>query len=91
MILLSFANAKVFEFMLFDKSRHIIMSWTPKSACTKMIEMFWNQMGLYRGTFYPKNAVVHQYKTKFRKTYGHTSSEMIGDSHNYKFKVVRNP
>lgn len=78
-------------FMLLDKQRKIVMDWSPKSACTKMVEMFWNQMGLYRGQYYPKDAFIHDHRLRFYKEYGRVTELMLSDPQYYKFKVVRNP
>ena len=56
-----------------------------------MVEMFWNQMGLYRGEYYPQDAFIHPHKYKYFMTYGYVADEMLKDLSYYKFKVVRNP
>ena len=77
--------------MLFDEKRRIIMDWTPKSACTKAVEMFWNEMKIWRGVYYPTKAFVHAYRIAFYLRCGTVSQAMLDDPSYYKFKVVRNP
>jgi hypothetical protein len=67
------------------------MDWTPKAACTKAVEMFWNEMNITRGLYYPEDAFVHMYRHDFYKQCGTISQDMLESSKYYKFKVVRNP
>jgi len=69
----------------------VIMDWTPKAACTKVVEMFWNEMGITRGLFYPEDDFVHHYRPNFYLECGRVSQAMLNDHKYYKFKVVRNP
>ena len=82
---------KRYPFMLLDEKHHIIMDWSPKAACTKAVEMFWNEMGIYRGVYYPQNAFVHDFRPSFMKACGLVNEGMMRSSKYYKFKVVRNP
>ena len=77
--------------MLLDEKHHIIMDWTPKAACTKAVEMFWNEMGIYRGVHYPQDAFVHNYRKNYEKVCGSVTKQMFNSNKYYKFKVVRNP
>mmetsp|Transcript_25953 Transcript_25953/g.43770 ORF Transcript_25953/g.43770 Transcript_25953/m.43770 type:complete len:337 (+) Transcript_25953:96-1106(+) len=77
--------------MLLDEKHKVIMDWTPKAACTKVVEMFWNEMGITRGLFYPENAFIHNYRTQFYYNCGTVSQDMLDSHQYYKFKVVRNP
>ena len=77
--------------MLLDDKHKIIMDWTPKAACSKSIEMFWNEMKIVRGIHYPQDGVVHDYRTHFKKACGAVTESMLNSSQYYKFKVVRNP
>ena len=78
--------------MLLDDKHHIIMDWSPKAACTKAVEMFWNEMKIYRGIYYPADTkVVHDYRPRFKNTCGMVTEEMLRNSTYYKFKIVRNP
>jgi hypothetical protein len=79
------------ESMLLDEKRRIIIDWTPKAACTKVVEMFWNEMNITRGIHYPENAFVHNYRPGFYLRCGTISQDMLDSPNYYKFKVVRNP
>lgn len=86
-----FALSGAKNVMLLDNNHKMVMSWSPKSACTKMVEMFWNQMGLRRGEYYPRKSFIHTYRPQFYKTYGRVTDAILADKSYYKFKVVRNP
>lgn len=77
--------------MIVDEKRHIIVDWTPKSACTKVVEMFWKEMNITRGRNYPHAAFVHNYRPSFYLKCGTVSEDMLASDKYYKFKVVRNP
>lgn len=77
--------------MLLDEKHHIVMDWTPKAACTKMVEMFWNEMNITRGVFYPHESFVHNYRTDFYEKCGRVDPDIFNSDAYYKFKVVRNP
>lgn len=77
--------------MILDERHHIIMDWTPKAACTMMVDMFWNEMNITRGLSYPHNAFVHHYRASFYTKCGTISENMLESDKYYKFKVVRNP
>jgi hypothetical protein len=77
--------------MLLDEKHHVIMDWTPKAACTKAVEMFWNQMGIFRGIYYPTNSFIHNYRYYYYMNCGHVSQDMLTNKSYYKFKIVRNP
>lgn len=76
--------------MLLDEKHHVIMDWTPKAACSKSVEMFWNVMGITRGKYYG-SSLVHDYRKDFYAQCGYINQEMVDSSNYYKFKVVRNP
>ena len=77
--------------MLLDNKHDIIMDWTPKAACTMMVEMFWDQMGIKNGLHYPKNSFIHSYRQNFYRVCGMVKSSLMSSTDYYKFKVVRNP
>lgn len=77
--------------MLLDTKHRIIMDWSPKAACTKAVEMFWNEMGIIRGIYYPRNAFVHSYRYSFYKQCGHVTPQDWTSKSYFKFKIVRNP
>ena len=77
--------------MLLDNKHKVIMDWTPKAACTKVVEMFWNEMGIMRGLYYPEDAFVHHYRSSFYRSCGKVTQGMLNGRQYYKFKVVRNP
>jgi hypothetical protein len=79
--------------MLLDEKRRVVMDWTPKAACTKAVEMFWIQMGISRGVYYPNSAFIHNYRNRmyFYSKCGHVGNDMLTIKQYYKFKVVRNP
>ena len=79
------------DYMLLDDKHRIIMDWTPKAACTKAVEMFWNEMNITRGLFYPENEFIHKYRLDFYAKCGKVSSKLLTNNSFYKFKVVRNP
>lgn len=74
--------------MLLDMKHHIIMDWTPKAACTRMVEMFWREMGITRDDFFTG---VHDHRPYFYTKCGSVSEELLNDATFYKFKAVRNP
>ena len=77
--------------MLLNEGKRIIMDWSPKSACTKMVEMFWNEMGIKRGVHYPNESFLHLYRPDFYRQCGYVTQNMLDSPGYYKFKVVRNP
>ena len=75
--------------MLLDEKHRIIMDWSPKAACSKAVEMFWNNMGIYREVYYA--GFIHNYRISFENSCGSVNWNMVKSSKYYKFKVVRNP
>jgi len=76
--------------MLKNSNRKIIMDWSPKAACSVMVAMFFDSMGIRQGINY--TGFVHLYREKvFYHKYGLVTIEELRDTSWYKFKVVRNP
>lgn len=85
-------RANVHPHMLVDEYHRILVDWTPKAACTKVVEMFWKEMNILRGTNYPEDAFVHDYRHDFMIKCGTVTQDMLeNNSPYYRFKVVRNP
>lgn len=82
-------KGSVFTWMLIDEQRRIILDWTPKSACSKVVEMFYEQMGIHRGVHY--TGFIHDYRTNHMPNYTKVTESMLYDPAFYKFKVTRNP
>ena len=75
--------------MMVDKQRNIIVDWTPKSACSKVVEMFYEQMGIHRGVHY--TGFVHAYRVASQPKATVVTESMLYSPIYYKFKVTRNP
>ena len=76
--------------MVKNSHRKIIMDWTPKAACSVMIAMFFDSMGIQQDINY--TGFIHRYRKEvFYPRYGHVTMEELLDTLWYKFKVVRNP
>jgi len=76
--------------MLKNSDRKIIMDWSPKAACSIMVAMFFDSMGIHQGINY--TGFVHDYRQEvFYHKYGLVTMEELLDTSWYKFKVVRNP
>jgi hypothetical protein len=66
------------------------MDWSPKAACSVMVAMFFDSMGIQQGINY--TGFVHLYRQEvFYHKYGLVTEKELLDTSWYKFKVVRNP
>jgi hypothetical protein len=80
----------IFNDMLKDSSKHIIMDWSRKAACTEMVARVLQNMNIYQDINYTGSS--HQYRTNiFYDKYGHVENKELYSDKWYKFKVVRNP
>jgi hypothetical protein len=77
------------EWMLIDEQRRIILDWSAKSACSKVVEMFYEQMGIHRGVHY--TGFIHNYRMAHHHNATQVTESMLYDPAFYKFKVTRNP
>jgi hypothetical protein len=76
-------------FNMIDYERKIMMSFSPKAACSKSVMIFLSGMGHFYGVDYTD---AHVFRNKqYEKHCGIGSPCLMHDNSWFKFKVVRNP
>lgn len=75
---------------LVDNNKKILMSWSPKAACTSAVKSFLDHMGFHEGRDF--RGWVHDFRqAAYYKRCGFGTICMYEDPSWYRFKVVRNP
>lgn len=72
-----------------DVKHKILMNWTPKSACTKSVAMFFQHMNMIYGRDY--GGFPHQLRSFYYQTCGKAQASYFTDPSWFRFKMVRNP
>mmetsp|Transcript_6848 Transcript_6848/g.6952 ORF Transcript_6848/g.6952 Transcript_6848/m.6952 type:complete len:315 (+) Transcript_6848:93-1037(+) len=76
------------EYNLIDNDRRIMMTTTPKAACTKSAMIFLESMGYVYRKHYTH---THIFKKEYEKQCGNGTPCLLLDKSWFKFKIVRNP